>query len=387
MTGQYDHLHLTAWPFPSAPSREYCTFIADRARVKEDVASLLGALSRLDSSQIQLFWSWLGAGKTHTLYYLANQADELNKQSAGNRLYPLYSEFPKAPKGFLDVYRSFVVGLDPEQLKDAYEEVLTSAEPGSVQRDLALASPDLPAALQVMLTGEVHDSIVAHRWLRADLLPVGDFRRLGISQKITSSEDASRILGGIVRLLRAAAISEGKPGCNVIWIIDEFQRVERTPKGVRDEVNAGLHSTFNAVPNGLCFCFSFSGRPEKQLPPWFSPELRDRIGTTKVMVLPPMLPDEALQFVRDVIQHFRPIEEIDVPTYFPFTEEACKAAIEEIGKRRELKPRSLMQTFRALLEQANPKIASRAISEISPQFVKDVLAEYVTLGAEDEEAE
>ncbi len=382
---QYEHLHLTGWPFPSAAAPDFCTFIADRERLTADVGDLLSVLSRVDSSSIHLFWAWFGAGKTHTLYYLANQAEDLTKQSARNVLLPVYSEFPKAAKSFVDVYRSFMTAIDMDVLVDAFLEVNTSPEANRVQRELAMASPDLAAALHVMATGELQEQVLAMRWLRADALPVGLFRKAGISQKISSSDDATRILAAVIHLLRSAAISQGRTGCSVIWLIDEFQRITRAGTRVLNEVNAGLHSTFNASPLGLCLCLSFSGKPETTLPSWFSPELRDRIGTTKVMVLPPMQPEEALIFVRDVLEHFRPIEDIETDPFFPFSEETCRAIIGEISKRAELKPRSLMLAFKAVLEQADPRIAEGQISEISPSFAKSVLDESLTLGADEEE--
>ena len=61
---------------------------------------------------------------------------------------------------------------------------------------------------------------------------------------------------------------------------------------------------------------SFSGQPTKALPDWFSPELKDRIGRTKVMILPPMQTADALTFVKDILAHCRQPDKADVDPYF-----------------------------------------------------------------------
>ena len=385
MDGQYNHLGLTRWPFPVVPKRELCTFLADRRQLRSDIADLLKTLSRRDTSSIHLFWSWFGAGKTHTLFYLANQAGETAKLDGKNMLYAIYSEFPKAARSFLDLYRSFVIGLEIDLLVDAFLEISTCSESERLRRDMMLASPDLANALQVMATGRSHEHVTAMRWLRAESLPVSEFRTVGISQKISSSEEASRILAALVELLTIAARRQGRPGSRVIWLLDEFQRIERTGPRTISEINTGLHSTFNACPTGLSLFLSFTGKPQlNALPQWFSPELRDRIGRTKVILLPPMLPEEALVFLRDVLAHARVPEFSHDSPYFPFTEASCKAIIVEVGKKDELRPRVIMNAFNAVLQEADPKMEAGEMKAISGDFATRVLAEYVTLRSDDQ---
>ncbi len=388
MDAQYRHLGLIRWPFPVVPKREFCTFLADRCQLRSDVCDLVTTLSRRDTSSIHLFWSWFGAGKTHTLFYLANQAANITQSDARNSLHTVYSEFPKAARSFLDLYRSFMVGLNPDVLVDTFLEIATCSESDRLRRDIMLASPDLANALQVMATGQTHDQVTAVRWLRAESLPISEFRRIGVSQKISSSEEGSRILAALVELFAAAARMQGRPGCRVIWLVDEFQRIERTGPRAVTEINTGLHSTFNACPTGLSLFLSFTGKPERNtLPNWFSPELRDRIGRTKVIILPPMLPDEALGFVRDVLAHARVEEGRRDSPYFPFTEESCRAIIAEAGKKGELRPRVIMHAFNAVLQEADPKIEVGEMRMVSGDFAKRVLAEYVALGADEENQE
>jgi len=365
------------------PERALCTFLADRERLQADVADLLAALARKDNSDIHLFWAWFGAGKTHTLFYLANRADVIGNAQANNALHTVYSEFPKTARGFLDLYRPFVAGLDVDQVVDAFLEVSTSART-RVHEEMALALPDLVAALQLMAMGTRTERLIAIRWLRADNLPISTFRKIGIWTKIAGAEDATQILVALVQMFHAAAVSQGRPGCNVVWLIDEFQRVSRAGRRFLDEINAGLHSTFNGCPTGLSLFLSFSDRPQSALPAWFSPELRDRIGRTKVLLLPPMLRHEALVFIRDVLTHYHTPTCAYHSPYHPFSEESCKAIIQEIDEKDELKPRSIMRAFDAVLEEAASGLEEARFEVVSVDFARKVLAEYTVLEATEE---
>jgi hypothetical protein len=380
----HEHLGLTRWPFPVVPDRDFCGFIADRKQLRADVDSLLKSLSRQEGSSIHLLWSWFGAGKTHTLFYMANRS-AVTEKSMGGRLHAIYSEFPKSPRSFLDVYRAFAVGLDVDELIEAYLEVSTCDESERIQRDLLTTSPDLSTALRVLATGTTSNQVVAMRWIRGESLPAAEFRTVGISQKLSASEEASRVFAAIVRLFGQAAHTQHRPACRVLWLLDEFQRIASVRPALREEINTGLHSTFNACPTGLSMVLSFSGRPERDFPAWFSPELRDRIGRTKVIILPPLRSDEALEFVRDVLAQFRSLEAYGADPYFPFTDAACRAVIDEVAETAELKPRAIMQAFDAVLRETEADIQAGDLDVITPTVAKRILAESLSLTASEEE--
>lgn len=373
-----DHLCIQRWPFVVVPDPAFCDFIADREQLREDIEKLLRNLSRQNASSIHPIWSWVGAGKTHTLYYLSNRVAQIRKDSNSN-LRTIYSEFPRNPRSFVDVYKSFALQLDQEVLTEAYLEICTSSEAAGLQRSLLSASSDLVSALNALVIGNTIDQDLVMRWLRAEAIPIAECRRLGISKKIATSEESSRILIALIRMFGLSADSQNQVNSRLIWLIDELQRIERVPPRVCDEINIGLHSTFNACPTGFSMVLSFTGQPEKTLPQWFSPELKDRIGRTKVMILPPMQMNDALKFVRDVLAHARMPEGNSADPYFPFTEQSCRLIIEDIQKNDELKPRAIMHAFNAVMLEADSPIESKEIEVITPEFAKRALAERVQL--------
>ena len=374
----YEHLSLRRWPFSVVPEPSRCDFIADRDSFRDDLEKLLRTLSRQNASSIHPIWSWFGAGKTHTLHYISYKAATIHTHGASH-LATVYSEFPRNPRSFVDVYKSFALQLDRESLHDAYLEITTAREAERLEKDLRQTSSDLAGALRVLVIGNSSDQELAMRWIRAEPLPVTDCRKLGISRRITSSEDSTRVLIGIIRVFGLSAASQNQINSRLVWLLDELQRIQQLPIRIRHEINTGLHSTFNACPTGLTMILSFSGHPSASLPEWFSPELRDRIGRTKVMILPPMNSNDALKFVRDVLQHSRSEDDPTLDPYFPFTEETCRTIIDDITDHGDLKPRAIMQAFDAVLREADLDIETGKLKTVSPIFARNILSELVEL--------
>ena len=338
------------------PRPEHCTFLAGRPELATDIEDLLRNLSRRDTSSIHVFWSWFGAGKTHSLHYLSNMTSSINEANPPVHLLPVYTEFPRSVKSFVDLYKTFMSSVDILLFSEAFLELGTSPQQQDIYSQLLVRNPDLANALRILSTGESRDQSLAVRWLRADNLPLSQFRLVGITQKITTSELAIQTLGSLLNILSTAEKSKGNQGHRLVWLIDEFQRLQNTSRAAILDVNAGLHSLFNLCPSGISLILSFSGQPDtKNLPNWFSWELKDRIGVTKVMVLPPFQRSQAKKFVIDVLKHFRQ-DGIKVSDLYPFTNESCHVIFDYLEQHGSLRPRFVMDAFNAVLEKADRQI-------------------------------
>lgn len=384
MSGRYPHLRLSRWPFPVVPEPPFCTFLAARGQLEQDVKNLVQSLARRDTSSIHIFWAWFGAGKTHTLHYLSHQARTASEHGGYNALYPVYTEFPKGMRSFVELYRAFVSALDVDEITDAFLQASTAPSANAFQRRAERQSLDFWVALQILCTGNPRQQQMAIRWLRADRVPVTALREIGVAQRIESAEQATTVFSLLVEMLNVAAQTQGWPGARVIWLLDEFQRIQGAGTRGIEAINAGLHSTFNTCPTGLSLVFSFSGTPQPSgVPAWFTPELRDRIGRTRPMVMPPMSTDEARLFVKEVLEHFRNGSSPDGNELFPFTEASCKLVVERVGADAELKPRALMQAFGAVLEAAEPLLQTGELQQIEPGFAREVLSDYQVISPDE----
>jgi hypothetical protein len=303
-------------------------------------------------------------------------------------LLPVYTEFPKQTRGLLDLYQSALASIDFDYLIDAFLEAMTSASTADTHaKKLIEGNSDLAAAFRSMVIGQPIEKSTALRWLRGEPLSVAELRRVGIGQRISTADQVIRIFSAIIAAFTARAKSKGKEGFRLIWILDEFQRIQRCSASKKNEINAGLHSLFNASPTGLTLVLSFSGVPDsKTLPSWISPELRDRIGATKVMILPPFQPKEALDFLREVLAHFRSQAQENENPFFPFSKETCEYVIDHIVHSKcELRPRLIMQTMNAVLEGAEGSIEQGKITQIEKEFAVDVLKEVLIINNADED--
>jgi hypothetical protein len=355
------------------PDENSYRFMADRSKIADDIATLLRNLSRRSSSSMHFMWAWFGAGKTHTLRHI-----EYLCKSQYPSIVPIYIEFPKSAKGFIDIFKSFTSAIDWKIVRNSYLEICTNSELKNIQEELIYDFPDLSNALLFLYQGTQEQQEIATRWLRTDYREKQILRSIGVVKPIQSAEDATKALSWLIRLI-SLGNQQGVVD-RVLWMIDEYQRIEQLKKFAMEEMNGSLHSLFNRNPNGLTIIISFSGIPEeKKLPIWLSGEIKDRIGIEKPFLLPPLSQEEAEIFVEDVIGHFKDTSKDD-DRLFPFTIESIREIIKildkkakEVKRKDEPKPRTLMHFFNAVLEEADSLIENGKMRVITKEFVAKLL--------------
>jgi len=374
---KYPHLGLLDWPFRVVPDESFYSFIADREQLVADIRSLLRNLSRRSASSMHLMWAWFGAGKTHTLRHMEHLC-----RSEFPTFVPVYMEFPKSVRSFVDLHKEFIARIDVDTINNAYLEVFTSPQRSKTERELFFEFTDLANALKLLYMGTPEQQSIVVRWLRSECREAQTLRLANITRPIRTADDALKALSWSIRLMNLGGAVTGEE-VRVLWMIDEFQRIAQCPKGARDEINSCLNSLFNRCPNSISVILSFSGKPEKKLPAWVSSEIADRIGIEKVMLLPPLTSTDAYKFVRDVLHHFRDPYFETSNSLFPFSENTIEVIVDEITRRTELKPRAIMHFFNAVLEEADTLIEKGELGEINESFAKQVLKDRVYLEQED----
>lgn len=372
------HLHLRDWPFTVVPKDEHCFFLADRVQVREDITALFRHLTRKDSSTIHVLWAYYGAGKTHTLKFISHSC-----RSQHSKFIPVYIEFPKETRSFLDLYVAFIERFETSVLQEIFLEVFTSPKKEEASRKLQQDFPDLFNAMSILSQGRADQVALANFWLRGQNLPMKDLRTVNITTRLDSAEKALKVVTWIITLMLWANESS-LTSPRLLWMIDEFQRISKCRKPTQDEINGCLQSIYNRCPSSFSLFLSFSGEPAKIMPHWLSKEIADRIGLEKVMVLPPLNSDEAKIFIRDLIGNFRDSSDNIPNPYFPFSEIAITRIIEVVSQKARLKPRTIMQACDVVLEEADQLIESGKLTLIEADFVSDVLKERSFVETEDQ---
>lgn len=377
---RFPHLYLSDWPFHTIPDDEYCTFLADRKELSRDVEVLIRNLSRRDHSTIHIMWAWYGAGKTHTLKFIGHQ---FRKKHSG--FLAVYNEFPKAARSFLDIYRAFVEKIDISLVTNAYLEVFTSPKKDETQAQLQADYPDLSNAMKAISMGRDNQITTALYWLRGENVPLKELRDIHVTARIDNAEKALKVIEWLIKLVNWAKAAEVLDCSRIIWMIDEFQRITRCRGPVQEEINSCLQSVFNRCPKSFSLFLSFSGKPGKRMPSWLSRELADRIGMEKVLLLPPLSTTEGIEFIQDVLAHYRARGSGAVPSpVFPFDNGAIEAIIDILQKKTDVKPRTIMQACNVVLEDAEYLIESGELNIIDKDFVASALQDRVFIDTDDE---
>jgi len=377
---RYSHLDLVDWPFQIVPDSEHCKFIADRKQLKNDIELILRNFSRRDTSTINVMWAWYGAGKTHSLKYLAYRF-----KSVSDSFIPIYIEFPRETRSFLDLYKSFISQLNIDLAIDSYLEVFTSPAKSKARIDLNREYPDLAYAMNTLSMVGGDKAELANNWLRAQNIPLNELRKINIHGRIDSAEKALKVISWIIQLFNWAKPYEQMIPVRIIWMIDEFQRIERGRDAVQKEINDCLLSVFNRCPRSFSLFLSFSGHPSKKMPSWLSKDLADRIGMEKILVLPSLTSDEANLFIKELISFYRMNQINHSEESFPFSSKARSTIVDFIQKKGELKPRNIMQACNAVLEEADLLIENKSLNIIDESFVQKVFSERTFIETENED--
>jgi len=356
---KYPHLKLREWPFQVVPDDKFVEIWADRKSVLNDVQTILNTLRRRKQSTINLLWAWYGEGKSHTLKHIGYLCRKYFLD-----LIPVYTEFPRTVRSFIDLYIYFIIGLDDEVLKELAAENINNIE-------INKTYPEFHRAIRLLCYKSTNYQRPGLRWIRAGREISPSLRKAGIEKPIETSDDAVRAMACIIKMVGAS-----KKYHRILWMIDEFQRVQGEKPETYEDVNTGLHSVFNACPNNLSMLLSFSVLEQQEIFSLLSREIIDRIGIQKIIAIKELNSTEAFNFVADLLHEFRD-DVFSVPSaFFPFEEEAVKFIVSLIEQNSELKPRALMQYFNAVLEQADILIARGEMQTIGVEFAKKVLLDY-----------
>jgi P-loop Domain of unknown function (DUF2791) len=352
-----NEIKFNYWPFNIVPNPGDGIRWADRKTLKEQITRLGRTLSRHDAVSLHLLWADFGAGKTHALLYLKQEAE---KGKYGSIL-PLYSALPKGCRSFLDIYQAIVRGIFMQSLGDAYDKAIRSVTRRELMRKLGDISGDLSTCFSaISLLGE-NEKRIALAWLHAEKSVSGSqFKNLSLLGRIRTTDDAVLALTGIVRLFNAAGYRR------VLFMVDEFQRLEVLRRQQQNDINAGLHGFFNSCDHGMSLLLSFSFGLEENIEHFLNEELLSRAHPLRIAI-PKLQFDEAVEFLNDVIQQARdPLGE------WPVARDVVSGIVQEVSKRFDLTPRRLLKAGGLVFESAGLDFEDGKITELDVSYLREM---------------
>lgn len=333
-------------PFTLMADSESATHWAGRPTQLTQIEGIVRRLSRRNESSLDVIWANFGAGKTHTLFYLAHRL-----VSTGQTNLCVVHEVPEQIRNFVDLYQGIVRKLQIETVADT---VLKS--------DLPDIPDDLRRVATALFHGGAEEKGVAFQWLCAERV---DGRRLkqltGISRRIDSDSVATEILSAVVAVL-------GASGFRFCLMLDEFQRVEKLLLRNKSKVTSSLRSLLSRSPRNFSLFLAIASKLEKTALAQVPPELQTILGLDGPLALPEMDEDEAIEFVRGRFQTFRPTDYSGEP-FAPMGSVAVKRAVQMIARADSvgLSPRIILQTMAYLYDKMpdlNEPLDAEAVAKL-----------------------
>jgi len=365
-------LYFKSWPFKVVPERSSEVW-ADRKDLLKQLNFLVKDSIEKGRSSICCFWGYVGAGKSHSLFYLKWLLEKANES------FLIYSPMPKQVRKYADLYQqgffkplSFLAlskmaaeiwkrlskGLDPRNEIATLEKLTSDIADGWI--DFGQAIMNLGRI--VALTGSVRDPVclAVEAWLSGVRLSRTELRLLGVSDSIKEESDFVRATSSIIRLLTYRK-NECTGYRNVFWVLDDFHSIatlKTSPKAFH-QVQQGLKDAFNACPDNLCLILSFASRDSSKLDELLIEDLASRVS--RRIQVPPLSDEEAAEFIVDLINFKDFKKDDDGDTYFPYTKDAIQKTIELCKERTDCTPRNLMKWFENLTSAAESEIYPKRI--------------------------
>lgn len=354
-----DPFQFAYWPFSIVPRPGQDLVWADRTELKAQISKLARTLARHDAVSLHLLWADFGAGKTHTLLYLKQEAEK----GAFGSLLPLYSALPKGCRSFLDIYRAMVRAIPLASLRNAYKKAEASVGRDNLSKTLGDIWAALPRCFGAIgILGEEQQQ-VALAWLQAEAtLSARQIQGLSLLGRIRSTDDAVLALCGIVRLFNLAGHRR------VLLMVDEFQRLEVLRRQQQDDINAGLHGFFNACDHGMSLLLSFSFGVEHNIRHFLNAELLSRVHPLRISI-PTLTNDDGVAFLNDIINHAR-----TTANDWPVSTGVVARIVDAVSQQFDLTPRRLVKAGGLVFESAAIDLEDGIISKLEPTFIDEMMA-------------
>ena len=340
---------LRSNPFTLVPSQKV-TVWAGYSQLRSELLDVVGSCrsDQVGLSEFAILHGDLGTGKSHALRYLRNWITEERQEEFTSPCVYLETLKVAANMNFVALYRKVMEILVPhiretaEWLELAVEETAQkqnpSARPHEQQEEIERIYNDLPLTpgyppLCLLLRGIKNENVEALDLLLGGKLTgttaMARYSKYNMTSAIESEYDATRCLGAYVNLCTrgAGSLSDGDiVGRNkaFYFFFDELEVVEDFRPQEALSMNQGIRELINACPENCCFLFGMTG-DVRNIYGLLTQAVIRRMSRDPLEI-PPLTPDEAVEFLKQVLKGYR--SNAEDPDEYPFLEESLFAIAE-----------------------------------------------------------
>lgn len=348
------------WPFRLVPERNPQIW-ADRSAIFSKMQSFLEVGEKSFPSKILVVWGAFGTGKSHLLRHFKWR---LEKEKIG---FVIFSPFPKRTiKGFHELYQEgFVERMDFFLLGKTLAKIWKSrGDQNELEYLFEIASQvdhwydfaQVVLTLGKLFSGtpKLNDPhfVLTRSWLSGYKLRKHERNFLGVNDNIRTDDDAIRLFSSLVRILTSLGGIR-----SVIWMLDDCHVLSsKSLERKRDLILYGLKTAFDECPDNFILALSFATKDPDAIEEFLIPDLLRRINRMEIAALSEK---EAFIFITDLIKAYR---NVNVPTYYPFTQEDCIHHIVSEVAKSSLSPGNLMSSMDKLMRETEKTVYPNLIT-------------------------
>ena len=343
----------------------------------------------IGTSEFSVIHGEYGAGKSHAMRYFESMINDVQKDRFRSvAIYvPTIKMGPKTT--FLRLYEEIIQLANMNQLIALAKTVnerfvaatadvrrqLTGEREGMVEAISeeylrqevfrSIDQGDVPMLKLVLSLANEREEAIAY--LQGSGRPPAD---IGLSSPVNNDFVAAKTLGGLLRVL-TLSIKGQQPACLATYLfLDEVEAILDDRQTDVLQFFQGIRNLVNELPYHFCLLMSFSG--ETALIEAVIPQaVLQRMTRQYYVELSPLDPDDAKDFVKELLRQHRP-EGFDLTNPFhPFTEESVELALERIA---QITPRHLFRTLNVILIRAVRREGLRGGEEISAEIAESILS-------------
>ena len=331
-------------------------------------------------TQVVLCRGAIGAGKTHASLFFGSDKNMPETSPSVQNIEVLRVQTPtEIGNPARDFYLNVMEQIELERIGEAVNKTVESVGRDVVEQNLR----------QTMVSG---DFVKALLDLGSSPIPAGpgsrlsayflgkctttELRKLGLNRNIEKTQDYFRVLAGVFHCLTGLSestdVTEHNRFC--LWIDEMENFIYFTPPQYRP-FGQGLRELVDRLPYFFTLFMNFTlTSPEEyeEIELILGGYLTDRI-TQQIFFHEVRDSEKLLQYVRELLCHYRPQEKPKTP-YFPFTEEALRGLLSNLqrGTPRDVNKRcrnALMRAFeKGVFEKgADSTITSKFVQEMSQE--------------------
>lgn len=364
----------------SPPTNPKQTTWAGLEELKGEFNSVFREAKASAPTQVVLCRGSTGGGKTHASLFFSSNKNMPETSPSVRDIEVLRVRTPTeignpARDFYLDVMEQ--IGL--ERIREAVNKTVESVGRNVVEQNLrqTMVSGDFAKALLDLGSSPIYGGVGS--LLNAYFLgkcTTAELRKLGLSRNIEKTQDYFRVLAGIFQCLTGLSESSDVAQHNrfCLWIDEMENFIYFTPPQYRP-FGQGLRELVDRLPYFFTLFMNFTlTAPEEyeEIELILGGYLTDRI-TRHIFFDEVKDPEKVLQYVRELLSHYR-IEEKSTTPYFPFTEEALRALLSNLQRET---PRDVNNRCRNALMRAFEKgiFEEGEASEITLEFVQQISQE------------